>query len=991
MYKRIAHVFLFIMAISLNLSFRVFAYEGDKTPNIEYYQIKQLYDGSLYIYFYQENDLAYPESTHFTIEGLGTYQNDAFNHIYIPAYKLSNDEQILHVNAQIDGLSLSDVSDILIFSFQTDEKATLITKYYMEYQNAVKSLADFNLIDKAYFEEKLFSIYLKQLTIIKETEAIQTLPKDAKKLIFMFENILSDANLENVNTYYINLMHNNLEVKVSKIDEVLKNIVNAYEKKLNDNEVIEEAIIIYEEANKDIDDYLSVKINEAKNELRTNLLAYQPNYHNEETRSIIDRDILLVNSKNYNDELSMHVLKEFIMQELDQVMIVPYRLNALNELDTYLIGATNYIDDFLINLLDESKTLFNEAINYSEVNKVKEDLIHKIDSYIQGEVRKVKECIYDELSIEYSFDDEMEGIILNSLDEINAFNYQNENVLLALMTSIIQTFDSYILEKTKVKFTNELMVFVETNYLDLVMLEANFIDGLINMLNESLSLDSLNRNYDLSLLAIENKVDTIYKAYLEKLITDFDLLTSIYPYDFDELKNEVMMRFTKMIALSEEKRLSFENDLKEAVLKFALDNLKKDTTLWLNERLLPYEMSLPNLTLDIEQQFNEGLINVENELDLNQLIEQVTLRLNELVIYNDYLIKFDQIYQLLKHNYLYTEVDDKKLDLMYETYINIFPISSVDELEEKYNLGVDALSKIPRITLQNHEDALAEEKHNNLPNHAFLLIGLGLIFFLTSIWFILKRNKQRNKNIGTYDFLEDQKVLGYNHVIYLDYLNEEVIEQTVKLLSFEQIKELTEHDMIKEDESDGMKLLTYMGIIPAKNAVSLMDEDEETSNDGIIYNYSFMARLIQAPLESQKRYSDLKNYILSYPNVQLIKSFKNERYMYKNRTICKLWIHGQNIKVYLNLDINLIDKDKYTVTYVGDTKKHETTPLLYTINGPRNLKYAYELIDMYFKDGEVKENKPYYDYTKKYLDKQTLISRDLIRVKYTKIKEKGKN
>lgn len=168
---------------------------------------------------------------------------------------------------------------------------------------------------------------------------------------------------------------------------------------------------------------------------------------------------------------------------------------------------------------------------------------------------------------------------------------------------------------------------------------------------------------------------------------------------------------------------------------------------------------------------------------------------------------------------------------------------------------------------------------------------------------------------------------------------------------------------------------------------TVIDDPVEEENKGlhIRYNYSFIARLHQAPLESQERFSDLKNYLLSYEDVKVSHSWRYERFMYQGKPIVKIWIHGNTMKLYFNLDPTQFDDTKYNVENVSSARMHETTPTLLLVSGPRLLDYAKELVDLYMKDtGSNKNEEPNVDYTLPYQDKKTLINRQLIKIKELK-------
>ncbi|CCV64226.1 hypothetical protein BN85406490 [Alteracholeplasma palmae J233] len=161
---------------------------------------------------------------------------------------------------------------------------------------------------------------------------------------------------------------------------------------------------------------------------------------------------------------------------------------------------------------------------------------------------------------------------------------------------------------------------------------------------------------------------------------------------------------------------------------------------------------------------------------------------------------------------------------------------------------------------------------------------------------------------------------------------------------------------------------------------TVLSDGDEKQGLFIKYNYGFQARLHQAPELTKERYNELKNYLLSYKDVDTRNSWKYERFMYKNKPIVKLWIHGENIKVYFNHKAEDFTDTKYKLEDVSYAKMHETTPSLLVVNGPRLLEYTKELIDIYlenktYKDLEYIPN----DYKLPFLSREKLIELGLVK------------
>ncbi|MBO7303675.1 MAG: uL15 family ribosomal protein [Clostridia bacterium] len=150
---------------------------------------------------------------------------------------------------------------------------------------------------------------------------------------------------------------------------------------------------------------------------------------------------------------------------------------------------------------------------------------------------------------------------------------------------------------------------------------------------------------------------------------------------------------------------------------------------------------------------------------------------------------------------------------------------------------------------------------------------------------------------------------------------------------------------------------------------------------GVRFRTSFMSRLIQAEEELQGYYSVIKNKLLSYKGVKARTSWNFESFN-KGRIQCaKLNIKGSVLQVYLALDPNEYNVNKYHFTNVGDKPKLDQVPMLLKVKSERALKYAIELIEeMMNKLGMVATTNAEVDYRMPYETTEALVARDLIKV-----------
>ncbi len=159
---------------------------------------------------------------------------------------------------------------------------------------------------------------------------------------------------------------------------------------------------------------------------------------------------------------------------------------------------------------------------------------------------------------------------------------------------------------------------------------------------------------------------------------------------------------------------------------------------------------------------------------------------------------------------------------------------------------------------------------------------------------------------------------------------------------------------------------------------------EETIVNGIVvrYNKSFIARLSQGTEELNSRYSDLKNYILSFKGVKSRISWKKEAFRQGRNPLATFVVRGKSLCLCLALDPKQFEDTKYKVKDLSIRSPKSKTPCLYRITNDRRVKYAKELINLLF------EEKYHLTFIEKeienfaipYASTEELIERDLIRV-----------
>lgn len=168
----------------------------------------------------------------------------------------------------------------------------------------------------------------------------------------------------------------------------------------------------------------------------------------------------------------------------------------------------------------------------------------------------------------------------------------------------------------------------------------------------------------------------------------------------------------------------------------------------------------------------------------------------------------------------------------------------------------------------------------------------------------------------------------------------------------------------------------------------LVDEDQEIVDEVIIngivmqYNRSFTARIIQASNELKSRYSELKNYILSYKGIKNKISWKKETFRQGRNTLATFVVRGKTLCLCLALNPKQFVDTKYKVMDFSIRSPKSKTPCMYRISNDRRVKYAKELIDILFNQQfhlDFKEQ-PNQDFTIPYEELEALIEKDLVRI-----------
>ena len=169
------------------------------------------------------------------------------------------------------------------------------------------------------------------------------------------------------------------------------------------------------------------------------------------------------------------------------------------------------------------------------------------------------------------------------------------------------------------------------------------------------------------------------------------------------------------------------------------------------------------------------------------------------------------------------------------------------------------------------------------------------------------------------------------------------------------------------------------------DAASGDDENDElaieTPEGKIVLDRSFTARLIQSDDALKARYSELKNYLLSYKGTRCRTSWKRETFSNGRKTVATFAIRGKTLMLYLASDPTKFEDTKYKVENMSEVASRKNTPLLFRVKSDRRTMYSKQLIDMLFEENGIQrvERRPQ-DYTVPYRSTDALVKRGLIKI-----------
>lgn len=179
----------------------------------------------------------------------------------------------------------------------------------------------------------------------------------------------------------------------------------------------------------------------------------------------------------------------------------------------------------------------------------------------------------------------------------------------------------------------------------------------------------------------------------------------------------------------------------------------------------------------------------------------------------------------------------------------------------------------------------------------------------------------------------------------------------------------------QEDEAEEIAVIVDDGD-------AIEEEVEESSGKIIRYNRSFTARITQADTDLKGRYSELKNYILSFKGIKPVMSWKHEKFRLGRTAVASFMVRGKTLCLCLATDPQLFEGTKYKVDNLAERSKNAKLPTMYKLKSDRKVSYAKELIDIVMEDFGAKRTDNYKmeDFTLPYKSTEVLIRNKLVKV-----------
>ena len=753
-----------------------------------------------------------------------------------------------------------------------------------------------------------------------------------------------------------------------------------------------------------------INLNLYKNKLNTVLLSYSESLNeifsqNEKLIAIIDEHINQLNENpNYDD-----IYNEAIIKIDNEYLLYNERIRINNELDelfsTYLSDlytAENY--QKLEKIIDDAKNEVDDSSNLEGLQNYNLEEVSKLLNSIKTKLDEAKDQLRDEILDNYpeadyseenyqeikdKIDEFLDG--LTDIDEVENFELEGstlekdlddiknlEEELADLKEEAKQDLDNFIKDLVDENTTKEELDEILKEFEDKINNAKDkeeldrILDDVKKELEKQKEINDKNKDLDDFVDGTEDSdkygdlgqklIDDILKE-LEKRLREKLTREEILDLIIEALEK---LRAVKIYNLSSVEGISPNGNYNSQEILDDLyayiessDGVKSSVYVKTGVKDLINEQT-------IREMIRKGLIIPKNSQDLNQLIKtlnkQSIFGLVDISLYDDE-VKYTE------YNGVYTVSLLLPRNLRTHTNISVLykGIEKVEVFEVETNgdwitFKTDHFSEFYLIG-----DSIVGEQTVNL---WWLIITLLIIITLEIVVIVILKVKNKSTKAYSVSFLPLLAVLPINAITWIIILSIIIILLAIYIIYLI----LNTNQKVK--------------VFEQKEEVEIVNKEAETPKVLIqernepLYNYSFTSRLHMADEAAMDRFNELKNYVLSYEGVTVSTTWRQETYLFKNKSVFKVRINGKTLNVYFNLNLNDFKDTKYTFIDRSDVKTHQSTPLQYVINGPRKLNWAKELIDYYMKEngGNKKDKYTYVNYKVEPLTRNTLIRRGLIKV-----------
>ncbi len=222
---------------------------------------------------------------------------------------------------------------------------------------------------------------------------------------------------------------------------------------------------------------------------------------------------------------------------------------------------------------------------------------------------------------------------------------------------------------------------------------------------------------------------------------------------------------------------------------------------------------------------------------------------------------------------------------------------------------------------------------------------------------------------------------------------EEVKEEPVQEETKEEVIQETTEEPVQEEKIEEAVQETIEETAPVEEAEETAAEGAEIElaaglagdRDGTMrYDRSFTARIIQSDDDTKRRYSMLKNELLSYLGAKSRMSWRKESFRCGQTLVARLGFRGKILCLYLPLDPAGFAETRYKVEDASSNKADEDAPCLFRIRNEKRARLGCELIAMVMDAlGVERTDAPAGDYAVPYRETEELIAQGLIRMTTT--------